>query len=217
MEKILWLYSLPYNPDYPIVCYDERPCFLIEHETSPIPMKQGNVTKHNHKYKKNGSCALLAAIEPLTGQRLAGIYDTRKKKDYADFMKKLAAKYPNAKKIRVIQDNLNTHNESSFYENMPADEAFKLAQRFEFYYTPIPIAIGTGSWLNMIEVEFAALAKQSLNDRIPTKELLEKKVLTLVKERQSKGIKIVWQFTVDNAREKLNRHYNKVNEANVKL
>ena len=211
MERILWLYGLPYHQDYPVVCFDERPCFLIENETVPIPMKQGKVMKENFKYKKNGSCALLAAIEPLTAKRIAGIYDTRKKKDYAHFMKNLAAQYPEAKKIRLVQDNLNTHCESAFYQNFPADEAFDLANRFEFYQTP-----KSGSWLNMIEIEFAALAKQCLHDRIPNKELLEQKVLALVKERQSKGIKINWQFSINDAREKLNWKYLKVNEANVK-
>ena len=117
-----------------------------------------------------------------------------------------------ANKIRLVQDNLNTHNSSSFYENLPADEAFELAQRFDFHYTP-----KSASWLNMIEIEFSALSKQCLNRRIPTQELLEKEILTIVKERNEKQIKIDWQFSVQNARTKLNKHYNKVSNLNQKF
>jgi len=206
MEKILWLYALPYDPKYPVLCFDERPCFLIENTKSPIPMRSGKVTKENYAYKKNGSCSLLAAIEPLTGKRIAKVYDHRKKVEYADFMKLIQSHYPKAYKIKLVQDNLNTHNYSSFYENYNAEQAFKLMQKFEFHYTP-----KSASWLNMIEIEFSALARQCLNQRIPNKELLEKKVLSLVKERNDKKIKINWQFTIENARLKLERHYKNVN------
>lgn len=146
MERILWLYSLPYDKKYPIVCFDERPCFLIGDTVEPIAMQTGKVAKENYAYSKNGSCCLLASIEPLTGNRLAQVYAQRTKKEYTIFMQELSKKYPNANKIRLIQDNLNTHNSSSFYENLPANEAFELAQRFEFYYTP-----KSASWLNIIE------------------------------------------------------------------
>ena len=172
----------------------------------------GKVAKENYAYSKNGSCCLLAAIEPLTGKRLAQVHVQRTKIEYAIFIKKLAEQYPNAKKIRVVQDNLNTHNNSSFYENLPADEVFELTQRFEFYFTP-----KSASWLNMIEIEFSALSKQCLNRRIPTQELLEKEILTIVKERNEKQIKIDWQFSVQNARNKLNKHYNKVSILNQKF
>lgn len=136
MEKVLWLYSLPYDEQYPVVCFDERPCFLIGEVVDAIRMQTGKVRKEHYSYEKNGSCALLAAIEPLTGKRLAAVYQQRTKKEYALFLKELAAAYPRAKKIRVVQDNLNTHNASSFYEQFPAEEAFALSQRFEFYYLP---------------------------------------------------------------------------------
>lgn len=205
MEQILWLYSLEYDPKFPVICFDERPCFLIEDTKAPIPMRQGKITKEHYAYKKNGSCALLAAIEPLTGKRIAKVYDRRTKKEYADFMDLVAAHYPEAIKIRTVQDNLNTHNASSFYENFSAEKAFKLKQRFDWYYTP-----KSASWLNMIEIEFSALARQCLNSRIATKELLEKKVMTLVKERSDKKIKINWQFSLTDARVKMERHYNLV-------
>lgn len=212
MERLLWLYALPYEPRYPVICYDERPCFLIGEELDPLPLQTGRVRKHHYAYEKNGSCALLAAIEPLTGRRLSQVHRQRTKKEYTLFCQALAAAYPKAKKIRLVQDNLNTHNASSFYQHLPADEAFALAQRFEFYYTP-----KAASWLNMIEIEFSALARQCLNRRIPTIEQLEKEVLALSKERHDKKIKINWQFSIEVARDKMNTRYQAVLADNVKL
>ena len=207
----LWLYSLAYNEAYPVVCYDERPCFLIGAVLAPIPMQKGKVAKEHYAYEKNGSCSLLAAIEPLTGKRLGQVHQRRTKKEYTLFMQALAAKYPQAKKIRLVQDNLNTHNVSAFYEHLPADVAFALADRFEFYYTP-----KAASWFNMIEIEFSALSKQCLNSRIATQDELQKQVLALVQERERQEIKINWQFSIETARESLNSKYEKVNADNKK-
>ena len=151
MEQILDLYALPYNPRYPVICFDERPCFLIGDRIEPIAMQSGQVRKEHYAYEKNGSCTLFAAIEPLTGHRIAEVYTRRRKKEFSFFFQTIAAAYPKAKKIRLVLDNLNTHDISAFYENLPADEAFALAQRFEFYFTP-----KSASWLNMIEIEFSA-------------------------------------------------------------
>lgn len=211
MEQVLWLYGLPYDEKYPVVCFDERPCFLIGDTMAPVPMREGKAKKEHYACEKNGSCALLAAIEPLTGKRLARVYDRRTKKEYALFMKELAGLYPGAHKIRLVQDNLNTHNTSSFYEHMPAHEAFGLAQRFEFHYTP-----KSASWLNMIEIEFSALSKQCLDRRIPTRQQLEEEISAIVKERNGKQVKINWQFSVQNAREKLKRQYDSLNQTNNK-
>lgn len=212
MENILGLYSLAYNSKYPVLCFDERPCFLIGDTKTPIEMKEGKVKKVNYSYEKNGSCALLAAIEPLTGKRIAKVYEQRTAKEYTEFMQQIANSYPEAKKIRVVQDNLNTHAIKSFYTHLPADKAYALAQRFEFHFTP-----KSASWLNMIEIEFSALARQCLNTRIPTMEELEQKVNMIVKERNEKQIKINWQFSIENARKTLNRHYQKVNPDNVQF
>jgi transposase len=209
MEQVLWLYAQPYDERYPVVCFDERPCFLIGEAVSPIPMKEGKVARQHYEYQKNGSCSLLAAIEPLTGRRLGQVHDRRTKKEFAIFMKSLASSYPNAIKIRVVLDNLNTHITSSFYENLPAEEAFALSQRFEFYYTPLK-----GSWLNMIEIEFSALSKICLDRRIATKEILEKELSAIITDREVKGIKITWQFSIKAARTKLARHYLAVNGKN---
>ena len=211
MERLLWLYNLPYDERYPVVCFDERPCFLIGNELEPLSMQSGRVAKQHYTYVKNGSCALLAAIEPLTGKRLAEVYERRTKKEYAIFLKALAASFPKAVKIRLVQDNLSTHNASSFYEHLPASEAFELAQRFEFYYTP-----KSASWLNMIEIEFSALVKQCLDRRIATQQKLSEEIKAIIKERNKKEIKINWQFSIQAARTKMNSCYCKVNSDNVK-
>ena len=211
MENILKLYALPYDPDYPLLSFDERPCFLIGEKVQGLAMKPGSIKKEHYEYEKNGSCTLFAAIEPLTGLRIAKIYNFRRKIEYADFMQSLAAHFPKAKKIRLIQDNLNTHNASSFYQNFDAQTAFDLTQKFEFHYTP-----KKGSWLNVIESEFSALSRLGLKRRIPSKEQLEEQVLTLIKERSDKQLKINWQFSLTDARKKLNRHYIRVNGVNKK-
>lgn len=209
MEKILSLYALPYDPAYPVVCYDERPCFLIGDQIEPVAMQTGQVRKEHYAYEKNGSCALLAAIEPLTGFRLVQVHPQRTKKEYTLFCQALAAEFPNAIKIRLVQDNLNTHDVSAFYENLPADEAQALANRFEFHFTP-----KSASWLNMIEIEFSALTRLCLDRRIPSLDLLEREVLSLVAQRKADKIKITWQFSVQAARSKLNSHYVKVQSDN---
>ena len=212
MEELLWLYALPYDPKYPVVCFDERPCFLIGDRIEPIAMQTGKVRKEHYAYEKLGSCALLAAIEPLTGFRLAQVHERRTKKEYTLFCQALAAQFPDAIKIRLVQDNLNTHDTSAFYENLPADEARALAERFEFYFTP-----KSASWLNMIEIEFSALTRLCLKRRIPTIEQLEREVLAIVADRKAKQIPITWQFSLQSARSKLNSHYVKVHSDNLKF
>jgi hypothetical protein len=205
MEQLLWLYALPYDPAYPVVCFDERPCFLVGEVLAPLnpqPRKGKGVVKEHYAYTKHGSCALLAAIEPLTGERLAQLHEHRTKREYAFFLKALAHKYEGAIKIRLVQDNLNTHSLSALYEHFPAAEAFALMQRFEFYFTP-----KSASWLNMIEIEFSALSRQCLNRRIASFKQMESEILALVQERAHKAIKIQWQFSLVCARDKFDRHY----------
>ena len=209
MERLLQLYALPYDRAYPVVCFDERPCFLIGEVVEPIALQSGKLAKEHYAYEKNGSCALLAAIEPLTGFRLAHVRGQRTKKEFALFMQELAGCFPEAKQIRVVLDNLNTHNASSFYEHLPAEEALALSNRIAFYYTP-----KSASWLNMIEVEFSALTRLCLNRRIASASVLESEVFSFFKERCLRGVKIDWQFSIGAARGKLNRHYRGVHEAN---
>jgi len=209
MELILRLYLLPYDPEYPVVCFDERPCFLIGDKVEGLEMEPGKVAKESYVYEKHGSCCVLAAIEPLTGQRLAQVRSQRRKVEFCAFAQELVQLYPQAKKIRLVLDNLNTHNASSFYEHLPAEQAEALMQKIEFNYTP-----KSASWLNMIEIEFSALSRLCLDRRIPKIETLEKEVLAFFKERAEMKIPINWTFSTENARKKPNRHYHKVNPAN---
>lgn len=211
LEIILRLYLLPYNELYPVICFDERPCFLIGDTIEGLDMAPGKVAKENYSYSKHGSCCVLAAIEPLTGKRFAHVRKERKKKQFALFMKELVEHYPKAERLRVVLDNLNTHGYSAFYQEFDAETAASLTKKIEFTFTP-----KSSSWLNMIEIEFSALSRQCLNRRIPCMKKLESEVLTYFKERTQKGIKIVWQFTQEQARKKLNRRYSEVNSLNKK-
>ena len=123
------LYALPYDPAYPVICFDERPCFLIGDILLPRPMRKGEIEKQHYEYEKLGSCALLGAIEPLTGRRFGQVHERRTKREFMLFCQQLSAAYPTATRIRLVLDNLNTHNASSFYEHLCAEEAFALCIR----------------------------------------------------------------------------------------
>ena len=146
--------------------------------------------------------SLFIAFEPLTGQRIVEARAQRTKVDYAHFLKQVAQHYPNAVKIRVVQDNLNTHNPSAFYQTFEASAAFELTQRFEMYYTP-----KKGSWLNMVEIEIAVLSKQCLSQRIGEMSELEQQVNAWAEARNRKKASVNWQFTLNRARQKFKRFY----------
>ncbi len=205
MEQVLDCYETPYDPHYPVVCFDERPCQLIEDVLQPIPVQEGQPKREDYHYKRNGTATVLAAVEPLKGKRVVEVREQKTKKDYAEFMSQLAKQYPKANKIILIQDNLNTHNPSSFYENMSAEEAFALSQRFEMIYTP-----KKASWLNMAEIEFSALSKQCLDRRIGDLKTLMKEVNAWARKRNQNKVKINWQFTKDKARDKFERFYENI-------
>lgn len=205
MEDILYLYELPYDPKRPLICFDERPCQLISDVVVPIPMKPGSPKKEDYEYGRNGTCCILIAFEPLTGKRIISVKEHRTNVDYADFMKILAQHYPDAETIVLVQDNLNTHKPGSFYDAFPPEEAFELAKRFEFHYTP-----KKGSWLNMVEIEISALSKQCLDRRIGNMETLAKEVSAWEQERNRTGATVRWKFNKNDAREKLSRHYSKL-------
>jgi len=205
MEQVLNIYEQPYNPRRPVVCFDERPCQLLGDVLMPIPMKQGRIERQDYHYKRHGTCVVLMAVEPLSGQRIVKVTEQKTKEDYAFFMKGLSAYYPAADKIILVQDNLNTHNPSSFYEVFDAPEAFALSQRFEMAYTP-----KKASWLNMAEIELSALSKQCLDRRIAERRILTKEVTAWVAKRNRLHTKITWHFTKSKAREKLNKAYDTV-------
>jgi hypothetical protein len=202
MEEVLYLYHLPYDPSCPLISFDERPCQLIGDVVVPIPMKEGQPKRVDYHYQRNGICHLFIAFEPHTGRRIVEIRDHRTKEDYAHFFRKLTACYPMADTIRVIQDNLNTHNPSSFYQSFTAQEAFALTRKFQMHYTP-----KHASWLNMVEIELSALSKQCLDRRIGDKATLESEVLAWVADRNQKQVTVNWQFSIDDARDKFSRFY----------
>ena len=206
MEQVLDIYERPYDPRRPVVCFDERPCQLLDHVMMSIPMRPGRVEREDYHYKRNGTCVVLMAVEPLAGYRIVNVSQQRTKKDYAQFMQALSAAYPEAERIVLVQDNLNTHNPSSFYEAFPAAEAFALAQRFEMVYTP-----KKASWLNMAEIELSALSKQCLDRRIAEMGTLATEVNSWTKRRNDLKASIRWNFTKNNAREKLKRFYLTIN------
>jgi DDE superfamily endonuclease len=205
MEDLLHLYSLPYDEKRPVICFDELPAQLLGGVCAPLPMKAGEPQRYDYEYEREGTACLLVAFEPLTGKRLVETSKQRTKLDYSRFQQRVAKTWPEAEKIVLVRDNLNTHNASSFYENLEPAEAFALAQRFEMHYTP-----KKGSWLNIAELELSALSRLCLSRRIGSMEALDGEVQAIVKERNRLKIKVEWQFSVSQAREKLSRHYEKV-------
>jgi hypothetical protein len=209
MEDVLHLSNLPYDVCRPIVCFDELPVQLLGEVVAPLPMKQGRPARHDYEYEREGTAVLLVAFEPLTGKRIVETSRQRTKLDYCRFMQRVAANFPQAEQVVLVQDNLNTHNASSFYENLEPAEAFSLTQAFEMHDTP-----KKGSWLNMAELELSAPSRICLSRRIASIEELDRQVQALVKERNELKIKAQWQFSIAQAREKLNRHYENVKSKN---
>lgn len=209
MEDLLHLYNLPLDEKRPMVCFDELPVQFVGDLVAPLPMKEGKPARFDYEYERSGTACLLVAFEPLTGKRLVETSKQRTKADYCRFQQRVAAMWAEAEKVVLVQDNLNTHNASSFYENLPAQQAFDLAQRFEMHYTP-----KKGSWLNIAELELSALSRICLSRRIKSIEELDREVQAIVKERNELKIKVEWQFTISQAREKLSRHYEKVKFTN---
>lgn len=209
MENVLDQYAQPYDPASPQICFDERPCVLHGDLAAPLPMTPGSSLRTDYEYKRNGTCCLLIAVEPLTGWRMVEVSAQRTAADYTRFMQRLSEHFPEARSIRLVEDNLNTHTNASFYKHLPAGEAFTLSRRFERHYTP-----KKGSWLNMAEIEISAISRQSLRRRIDSIETMTREISAIVNERNAKGIKINWQFTPDAARLKLSRHYKKVSSKN---
>lgn len=205
MENVLALYHLPLEAHRPVVCLDELPFQMLGELVEPLAMKTGAVKKFDYEYERKGVAAVFVAFEPLTGKRLVRVYARRTKADYCRFAQEVAEEWASAKQIVLVQDNLNTHHAGSFYENLPSSEAYELMKRFEMHYTP-----KKGSWLNMAELELSALTRQCLRRRIPDIKTLSRELESCVEERNKLEIKVKWQFTVENAREKLKRHYEDV-------
>ena len=206
MEAILALYQRPYDPLHPVICFDERPCQLIQDVVQPLAMKPGKSRKEHYSYDRRGSCSAFVAFEPLQAFRKAEIFERRSKVQYAIFIKSLVEHYPKAKIIHIIQDNLSTHTKGAFYEAFPAKQAFDLAQKIQFHFTPV-----RASWLNMVEIELSVLARLCLKRRIPSIEKLASELKQLVKERNQNKASVNWQFSINSAREKFEKRYRQIN------
>lgn len=203
MEDILDLYEQPYDSRRPVICFDERPCQLLGDLIAPLPMKPGSVRKEDYHYKREGTCCLLIAFEPLTGRRIIQVRSHRTKRDYAQFMKTLVEKhYPDVDGIRLVQDNLNTHSAGAFYETFDPEMAHDLKSKFEYHYTP-----KKASWLNMVEIELSILCKQCLDRRISSMTKLAKEVKAFEQKRNRAHATVNWRFTTAQARTKLQSRY----------
>lgn len=208
MEKVLDVYKRPHNEDNPVVCMDESPKQLIKETRMGIPMSKGQAARVDYEYARCGVCNIFMANEPLKGKRLVKVTERKTRKEWAEFVKQISDEmYPEAKKITLVMDNLNTHTAGSFYETYLPIEAKRLSDRFEFIYTP-----KHGSWLNMAEIELNVLSGQCLNRHIDDTKKLKKEIDAWQKMRNNKNVKINWQFTTKDARIKLRKLYPSIQE-----
>lgn len=206
MEDVLDQYARPYDPRQPLLCYDERPCQLLGEVLVPLPMESGQPRRVDYEYERQGTCCVLLAFEPQTGFRYVQVRAQRTAVDYAHFLRDLVQRhYPCVERVRLVQDHLTTPTPGSFSHVWSPAKAFAFAQRFELPYTP-----KKGSWLNMAEMEFAALAKQCLDRRIPDQAMLEQEVLAWVRTRNHARKTVQWTFTQTRAREKLKSKYSMI-------
>jgi len=205
MEEILHLYRLPYDPKRPVICFDEVPYRLVADRLEPEPMRPGVPAKEDYTYQRLGVWNLLVAFHPALGQRRLELHKRRTAKDYTAFMQRLADLLPDADKIVLIQDNLNTHSSASFYKCLPPDQAFALAHRFEFHFTP-----KHASWLNMVEIELSVILRTCLNTRFPSFHHFATALLDFIRHRNRSNASVHWQFSPSSARITLKRHYDSI-------
>ena len=205
MEDVLEVYSRPYDENKPVICMDEKPFQLLDDRIEPIPLSKDNHTeKYDCEYVRKGSCSIFMFTEPLVQWREAHALPRRTSEDWAHQMKWLIDEaYPNAEKIVLVMDNLNTHTPASFYKAFSPEEAFRLTQRLEIHYTP-----KHGSWLDIAEIELSALTIQSLlGERIPSVDSLNHVLASWSLRRNSSQKGVSWQFTTSDARIKLKHLY----------
>jgi hypothetical protein len=203
MEDVLEVYKRPYDLNRPVVCLDETSKQLTGEVQTPVGIAPGQVALHDYEYVRNGVANIFMMVEPLAGKREVEVTLRRTRKDYAECLRKLSDEiYPDAAVIVMVQDNLNTHSPASLYEAFEPAEAKRLAERFEFHYTP-----KHGSWLDMAEIELGILSRQCLSRRIDTMEALCREVKAWQVERNSVRAKVNWQFTTADARIKLKKLY----------
>lgn len=203
MEDVLATYALPYDPKTPVVCMDEASKQLIGEVAAPLPTRPGQAKGVDYEYERKGVCSLFVFCEPLAGWRRVEVAAQRTRKDWAACVRDLVDEYyPDAKKIRLVLDNLNTHTGASLYEAFAPDEARRILERLEFHYTP-----KHASWLNMAEIEIGVLTRQCLDRRLEDQEAIRKETAAWEEERNAKAAKIHWTFTIGAARVKMKNQY----------
>src|SRR5918998_6285560 len=203
MEDVLDLYAEPYDAQHPQVCFDESPVQLVSETRSPLPVRPGQPACYDYEYKREGTANLFLFVQPLLGWRQVNVTARRTKQDFAQQMKRLTDIYfPEAKRIRLVVDNLNTHTPAALYEAFAPTEARRITRKLEFHYTP-----KHGSWLNMAECEFAVLAMQCLDRRISDANTLSREIAAWQTKRNQPQTKLNWQVGTDLARVKLKRLY----------
>ena len=206
MEDVLNVYQLQHDPLFPEACMDESNKQLIGEVPPPIPAAPGRVECVEHEYVRNGVADIFIEVEPLSGHRHVEITKTRTRCDWAHFIEvMLDERYPNATKVGLVMDNLNTDSIASLYETFPPPEAQRLARRLEIHYTP-----EHGSWLNIAEIELSVLHSQCLYRRIESIELMRRETAAWQATRNTRGAPVNWRFTTENARIKLALLYPKL-------
>ena len=210
MEEVLDLYEEPYDPARPVVCFDERPCQLLAETRAGLPPAPGGPARFDYGYQRNGSANVFGYFEPLRGWRQMEVTARRTKQGFAGCMRRLADEfYPRAETVRVVLDNLSTHTKAALDDTFPPTDARRLARKLEFHYTP-----KHGSWLNAIEIEFAALSKQCLDRRIAALPTLAHETAAWTLRRNAAAATLDWQFRTPHARIKLRRLYPTIADPN---
>ena len=208
MEDVLDVYTRPYDPRYPQVCMDEVSKQLLKDAHQPLPMEPGQPARQDYEYERCGVMNVFLFCEPLQGRRWVDVTEQRTKVDWAHQIKELVdERYPEAERIVLVMDNLNTHTPASLYEAFDPAEARRLANKLEIHYTP-----KHGSWLNMAEIELSVLSRQCLDRRVPDFETLQAEVAAWQERRDATGTKIDWRFSTEDARIKLKRLYPSLQE-----
>lgn len=199
MEDVLDVYELPYHADRPVVCMDEKPYQLLGETREPLPMRPGDNQKIDSDYVRNGTCSIFAFVEPLGGRHHVSVREHRTALDWAEEIKYLAdVMYPDAEKIILVMDNLNTHKAASLYKRYPAPEARRIIKRLEIHYTP-----KHGSWLDIAEIGLNVMTRQCLSRRIESISALRDELSAWEVELNTRAAKVNWRFRTENARIKL--------------
>jgi hypothetical protein len=207
MEAVLDVYQTAYNPDIPVICIDEATKQLVQETQLPLAAQPGHPERIDYEYERNGTANLFMVCEPMVGWRRVEVTQQRTALDYAHLLKAIVdTDYPQADKLIVIQDNLNTHSPASLYKAFAPNEAQRILSRLEFCHTP-----KHGSWLNMAEIELSILGRQCLDRRIADMDTLKREVAAWQDERNHKETWIDWRFTTADARVKLQRLYPSIN------